>query len=142
MYSIGQLSKQTGISTQTIRYYEKINLMPSPKRATNGYRQYIDSDVERLRFIRRARQLDFALHDIREILALKELREAPCQYVMNKMQDQITFIEQRITNLKLLQSELYELHSIGLTMPEDIHMKNCICHVIGSTTRKELIQDE
>lgn len=142
MYSIGELSKHTGISTQTIRYYEKIGLLPAPMRASNGYRQYDNSDIERLKFITRARQLDFSLDDVDEILALKERREAPCRYVMDVMAQQMRAIEQRISDLRQLHDELYHLHQIGLDMPEDVEMKKCICHVIQTTTQEELIEDE
>lgn len=130
MYSIGKVSQKTGVSTQTIRYYERIALLPQPKRADNGYRIYDAEDVERLRFVNRARQLDFALNDIAEILALREHGEAPCSYVMNVMQDQITEIEQRIKDLQQLRDDLVTLHKVGLTMPKDVEMKACICHLI------------
>ena len=142
MYSIGQLSKHTGVSTQTIRYYERIGLLPDPMRASNGYRQYNNTDIERLKFITRARQLDFSLDDIDEILALKEQHEAPCHYVMELMKQQMQAIQQRIIDLQQLHDELRQLHEIGLEMPSDVEMKNCICHVIQTTTQKELIEDE
>lgn len=142
MYSIGELSNHTGVSTQTIRYYEKIGLLQDPMRASNGYRQYDDSDIERLKFITRARQLDFSLDDVDEILALKERREAPCRYVMDLMEQQMRAIEQRISDLRQLHNELHQLHEIGLDMPEDVEMKKCICHVIQTTTQEELIENE
>lgn len=142
MYSIGELSNHTGVSTQTIRYYEKIGLLQDPMRASNGYRQYDDSDIERLKFITRARQLDFSLDDVDEILALKERREAPCRYVMDLMEQQMRAIEQRISDLRQLHDELHQLHEIGLDMPEDVEMKKCICHVIQTTTQEELIENE
>ena len=61
LLKIGELSSQTGISTEAIRYYERIGLLPEPERAENGYRLYGEEDVERLRFIRSARSLDFSL---------------------------------------------------------------------------------
>ena len=142
MYSIGELSNHTGVSTQTIRYYEKIGLLQDPMRASNGYRQYDDRDIERLKFITRARQLDFSLDDIDEILALKERREAPYRYVMDLMEQQMRAIEQRISDLRQLHDELHQLHEIGLDMPEDVEMKKCICHVIQTTTQEELIENE
>ena len=64
MFQISELSKQAGVPAKTIRYYEEIELIPPARRAENGYRIYNETDVERLRFIRRARALDFALDDI------------------------------------------------------------------------------
>lgn len=142
MLSIGELSQQTGVSTQTIRYYERIKLLPEPNRAGNRYRVYDDSDVERLLFVNRARQLDFALEDIAEILAFRDRHEPPCSYVMNLMARQIAEIERRIVDLRRLRGELVNLHRIGLTMPEDIEMKRCICHLIQSGLRDEYLSDE
>ncbi len=142
MLSIGEVSQQTGVSTQTIRYYERIKLLPEPKRAGNNYRVYSDSDVERLRFVNRARQLDFALEDIAEILAFRYQNAPPCQYVMNVMTQQITVIEERIGDLQRLRDELVNLHRVGLTMPEDIEMKQCVCHLIKTGQSNEDVNDE
>ncbi len=142
MVSIGELSQQTGVSTQAIRYYEQIKLLPAPKRADNSYREYDDSDVERLQFVTRARQLDFALGDIAEILAFRDQNEPPCQYVMNVMAQQISAIEERIADLQRLRDELATLHRAGLTMPEDIEMKQCVCHLIKTGLSNEDGNDE
>ncbi len=137
MFSISELSQQTGVSTQTIRYYEGISLLPQPKRANNGYRMYDDQDAERLRFVSRARRLDFTLEDIAEILAFRDQNEPPCQYVMDVIGHKITEIEQRITDLQRLRKELATLYRVGLTMPEDIEMKRCVCHLIKIGLPKE-----
>lgn len=130
MYSIGALSQQTGVSKETIRYYERIALLPPPQRATNGYRQYDESDVDRLQFIRQSRTLDFSIEDIREILAFRERQEPPCQYVLEVMQKRIGEIEARIQDLKRLQAELKTLREAGRQLPEDVQMKACVCHLI------------
>lgn len=142
MASIGELSQQTGVSTQTIRYYEHINLLPKPRRASNGYRVYDNQDVERLLFVNRARRLDFALDDIAEILAFRDQNEPPCRYVMDVMAQQITEIERRITDLQRLRDELVALYRAGLTMPEDIEMKQCVCHLIKTGLPREDGNDE
>lgn len=130
MYSIGMLSQQTGVSTETIRYYERIALLPPPQRAANGYRQYSEADVERLQFIRRSRTLDFGIDEIREILAFRERQEPPCRYVMNVMEKRINEIESRMQNLQRLRDEIKTLHQAGSQLPEDIQMKSCVCNLI------------
>lgn len=130
MMQIGELSDRTDTSTQTIRYYERIGLLPEPDRAENGYRLYEKEDVDRLRFIRSARALDFSLDDIEEILDLRDRGTAPCTYVMDLMDEQISVIDDRIRQLKRLRDELVQLHQAGLQMPEDVRMKECICHLI------------
>lgn len=137
MYSISQLSQQTGVSNETIRYYERISLLPKPIKKSNGYRQYIDQDIDRLKFVQRLRLLDFTLADIREILAFKERKEAPCNYVMTVISEQVDSIAQQIHELQLLQEELNHLHAAGQLLPEDIEMKTCICHVIKTANIKQ-----
>jgi MerR family transcriptional regulator, mercuric resistance operon regulatory protein len=68
--SIGELSRRTDCNVETIRYYERIGLLPKPRRQGGRYRRYDADDVSRLRFIRRARQLGFGLDDVRELLRL------------------------------------------------------------------------
>ena len=115
MYRIGELSQQTGVIRETIRYYERL---------------YTQDDVERLRFIQRARSLDFTLDDIAEILAFRDRNEPPCSFVLDVMQDQIQVIEQRIQNLITLRDELNMLHEAGQKLPEDSKMEACVCHLI------------
>lgn len=68
--NIGEASRLSGISQRMIRHYERIALVPAPARRQSGYRDYDASDVHRLQFVRRARDLGFALDDIRQLLAL------------------------------------------------------------------------
>lgn len=130
MLSIGELSKKMGISTQTIRYYERIGLLPKPQRSSNGYRVYGDTDIERLEFIKRSRTLDFSLDDIQEILAFRERGEPPCLHVMQIMQAQINDIEKRIADLQRLRDELRSIYEAGKQLPQDVQMKACVCHLI------------
>jgi DNA-binding transcriptional MerR regulator len=137
MLHIGDLSHRTGVSAQTIRYYESIGVLPEPDRADNGYRLYDQEDVERLRFIRSARALDFALDDIQEILDLRDQGTAPCRYVMALMQEQVALIDNRMRALERLRDELIRLHKRGLQMPEDVRMKDCVCHLIEARPEQD-----
>lgn len=130
MFQIGELSARAGVPEKTIRYYEEIHLLPPARRGENGYRLYDDTDVERLRFVRRARELDFALDDIAEILAFRDRGEPPCRYVMTLMREQIDLIQERIRSLEQMRDELRMLHEAGRHLPEDIQMRTCVCHLI------------
>ena len=130
MYQIGEVSALAEIPEKTIRYYEEIGLLPPAQRSPNGYRTYDEADVERLRFIRRARALDFALDEIAEILAFRERNEPPCSYVMDLMHEQIDKVEERIRNLQQVRDELKGLYEAGLQLPEDVQMRRCVCHLI------------
>ena len=142
MLKIGNLSEQTGVSTEAIRYYERIGLIPEPQRADNGYRVYTQSDVERLNFIRRARALDIALDEINEILAFRERNEPPCSHVMMVMERRIEEIENRIRDLQRVRDEIKRLHEAGKQLPEDVQMKACVCHLIQTGIQEKEENDE
>ena len=78
---IGELGEQLGVNPKTIRYYESIGLLPEPARSSSGYRVYDETDAERLGFIRAAQRRGLALDEVREILALRDGGQAPCDYV-------------------------------------------------------------
>lgn len=128
---INQLAQRVNLSSKTIRYYESIGLLPPPRRLPNGYRDYAETDVERARFVAAARDLDFSLDDIGEILDLRDRREAPCRVVLDLLQQKANDIKQRITDLQQLEAELRELCRLGLTYPtDDVDGKNCVCHLV------------
>ncbi len=128
---INQLAQRVNLSSKTIRYYESIGLLPPPRRLPNGYRDYAETDVERARFVAAARDLDFSLDDISEILDLRDRREAPCRVVLDLLQQKANDIKQRITDLQQLEAELRELRRLGLTYPtDDVDGKNCVCHLV------------
>ncbi|MFZ3004053.1 MAG: MerR family transcriptional regulator [Undibacterium umbellatum] len=77
--TIGMLSSQTDCSVPTIRYYEKIGLLPNPVRATNGHRYYRDDDLKRLTFIRRCRDFGFPIDEVRELVDLFEDGDRACR---------------------------------------------------------------
>ena len=129
---IQEFAQQTGLSTKTIRYYESIGLLSSPRRAPNGYREYGEQDLVRARFVAGTRSLDLSLEEIREILAMQDRREAPCRTLLNLIEQKANQIEERIRLLKQMEVDLRQLHKLGLTFPtDDIDGKNCICHLVS-----------
>jgi MerR family transcriptional regulator, copper efflux regulator len=129
---IQDASKQTGVTAKTIRYYEEIGLLPAPTRTKNNYRQYGEQDIDRLRLVAGARQLDISLDDIREILAMRDNREAPCRILLNRIEQKAIEIKDRIRALQKLERELRELYSLGRTFPvDDVDGKNCVCHLVS-----------
>lgn len=128
---IGKLAQASNTSAKTIRFYEEIGLLPPAQRGENGYRHYDIEDVQRLRFIRNARSLDFSLDDLKEVLALRDQGEAPCRYVAHLLEAKAAEIEERIRQLQELQQDLQELLDQASDLPsDDIEMKNCVCHLI------------
>ena len=106
MLSIGDLSRRTGTKVQTIRYYEKIGIMPDPGRTAGNQRRYGDAELDRLLFVRHARQLGFSLEAIRELLSLSDSPYKSCGEVDGIARRQLQHVEQRIARLKALQTEL------------------------------------
>ncbi len=115
---IHALAARAGVAPSTVRYYEQIGLLPPPRREPNGYRVYDEEDLERLRFVVRARALDFTLDEIREILALRERGEPPCDYVRDRIGSRLEAIEARIEELRRLQQELTRLHRLAAQVLE------------------------
>lgn len=129
---IQELSQVTGVPAKTIRYYEESKVLPSPKRKPNGYREYNQSDIDRLRLVAGARRLDLSLDDIREILALRDRREAPCRMLLDRIQQKADEVSERIGVLQRLEADLRNLHTLGLTFPtDDVDGKNCVCHLVS-----------
>ena len=131
MYRIQQLSQATGISTEAIRYYERIGVLPAARRAENGYRVYTDADVERLKFVSGARKLDISLDEISGILTFRNEGLAPCTHVRALVKEQITEVERRIHELEQLRDDLRRLDAAGESLPEDTEMQDCICGLIS-----------
>lgn len=104
--SIGTLAKATGTVAETVRYYEKIGLLPDPPRTEGNYRSYGPDDVARLSFIRRARDLGFALDQVRALLELADDRQRPCDEVDALARHQLDQVERKIADLEALRVEL------------------------------------
>jgi Cu(I)-responsive transcriptional regulator len=108
-YSIGQLASQSGVKAETIRYYEKIGLLAPPARSAGNYRCYGARDVQRLDFVRRARELGFPLEQIQGLLALALDGEHDCATVDAAARAHVDAIERRIADLQALRQQLQEL---------------------------------
>ncbi len=104
--TIGALGKAAGVKVETIRYYERIGLLPTAMRTASGYRVYGRQHVERLAFIRHSRELGFHLTAIRELLALSDDPNRSCAEADRIAQAQLREVETRIASLQALQKEL------------------------------------
>ncbi|MGA3309607.1 MAG: helix-turn-helix domain-containing protein [Xanthobacteraceae bacterium] len=104
--TIGDLAKATNTKVETVRYYERIGLMPAPKRSASNYRTYDAGHVERLGFIRRSRALGFNLDQVRELLSLADDRSRPCEAIDEIARVHLAEIDRKLTDLKALRHEL------------------------------------
>jgi DNA-binding transcriptional MerR regulator len=136
---IKELADETGVPTETIRYYESIGLLPLPKRAANNYRQYTAADAERLRFVASARSLGFTPADISEILAARDQGIAPCERVLSALDQSLVGLDRRLAAMLALRETLLKLRQEGATLPlDDVQGEQCVCYLIkayGETGR-------
>lgn len=104
--NIGALAKQTDTKVETIRYYERIGLLPQPARTTGNYRTYGEAELNRLSFIRRARNLGFSIEQVRDLLNLSDRRDQSCAEVDALTRSHLAEVESKIADLQALQREL------------------------------------
>jgi MerR family mercuric resistance operon transcriptional regulator len=103
---ISEAATTSGCHLETIRYYERVGLMPRPARTGSGYHSYTPADVERLRFISRGRELGFSLEEIRSLLRLNDDPSLKCGDVDELARGHLTDIRQRIEELQRIAHEL------------------------------------
>jgi len=111
MLSIGALSKRTGVKVPTIRYYEQVGLLPEPERSEGNQRRYGGRAVDRLGFIRHARDLGFSIQAIQELIYLSEHPHLPCIDATRIAGEQLVAVRNRIAKLKRLEAELDQIAS-------------------------------
>lgn len=107
--TIGRLAKATGVGIDTVRYYERNGLLPEPPRQLSGYRAYREEDVQRLRFIRRAKQLGFSLEEIRGLLELSAQNEQGVPGVHATAAARLAELDARINELQRVRDGLRQL---------------------------------
>lgn len=111
MYRIGELAKLAGVTPDTVRYYEKQHMMDHEVRTQGGFRLYTDHDLQRLKFIRHARQLGFTLESIRELLSIRVDPELhTCQESKSIVQARLSEVEERIEELQTMRRSLQRLN--------------------------------
>ena len=106
---IGELHQATGVSIETIRYYEKEGLLASPARSENGYRIYSTAHLERLSFIRHCRALDMPLAEIRQMLDFVAHPEADCGGINRLIDEQLARVRVRLRSMCALEKQLSKL---------------------------------
>jgi DNA-binding transcriptional MerR regulator len=103
---IGIVAKKIGLSVDAIRFYERNALLPRPPRTQGGFRQFAETDVETLAFIRRVQGLGFKLSEIRGLLSLRGTRLQPCAPVRRRLKEKLADVRQKLTDLQKLEDEL------------------------------------
>lgn len=109
MISIGVLAKRSGVQAETIRYYETEGLLRKPERSAGGYRLYDSSDIERLSFIRQARELGFKLNAVRRLLGLADRKANTCDEVRELASAHLAEVRTKLSDLRRMERVLSDL---------------------------------
>lgn len=109
VYRIGEIATLVGVSTDTIRFYEKKGILEKPERTVSGYRLYSESVLKLLRFIIKAKRMGFTLNEIKELLEIKHTSDNTCEDVREKVKLKLKNIDNRIEELRKLKRVLTEL---------------------------------
>lgn len=127
---IGELAGRLDLNTQTIRYYERIGLLPEPERTEAGYRIYKEEDERRLNFVKNARNAGLSLGEIKEVLAFHERGEPPCAYVTEAIARRAKEVEHQIEELARFKRELDRLYEHTSAQPDREPEPDRYCHII------------
>ena len=109
-YTVSQLSAAVGSSPDTLRYYERIGLLPEPPRTPSGYRTYDETARDRLAFIQGAQRLGLTLADVRDLLEVRDTGECPCEPAEEHLARRLAEVDAEITRLEALRDQMRAMH--------------------------------
>jgi DNA-binding transcriptional MerR regulator len=139
MPKIGQVAQETGLTIDTIRFYEKQGLSKRPSRTEGGFRVFGPEEIQGLKFVRKAQELGFSLGEIRELLILKADHVPACSHVKDMLEQKLVGVEQKIHELRSLKHSLNNaLHQCrrGLKNVSRGHQDHCpVLEEISRATR-------
>ena len=129
---IGRVAKKIGLTPDAIRFYERYALLPRPPRTAGGFRQYAETDVETLGFIRQVQGLGFTLKEVRELLKLRHERLQPCAPVRRRLQQKLSDVRSKLADLEKLK---HELQSALNACNRELRKKSTRCPLLSSAKK-------
>lgn len=108
-FTIGKVSEKTGCHIETIRYYERIGILPEPARSAGGHRLYGDDDIRHLIFVRRSRDLGFTLDEVRALLAYMDDGDYTCAEIRTIAVDHLAEVRRKLADLRRLERGLKDM---------------------------------
>ena len=127
---IGEFARRSGSTAKTVRYYELVGLLHEPQRTASGYRLYDEGDVQRLLFIRKAKDLGFSLTDVRETLAIADSQSPPCVHVLALLDKKIEEIDRLLGQLLEFQRELRRLREESAAEAAGGAQEGVLCAIV------------
>ena len=107
--TVSKLADEVGTSPDTVRYYERIGLLPETERSPSGYRLYGDEAVERLRFIKRAQRFGLRLEAIGELLEVRQRGLCPCGHTRRLLEDRVAELDEEMSSLARLREDISQM---------------------------------
>ena len=107
--TVSKLAEQVGTSADTVRYYERIGLLPETERSPSGYRLYGDEAVERLRFIKRAQRFGLKLEALAELLDVRQRGLCPCGHTRRMLEERVAELDEELSSLARLRADIAEM---------------------------------
>lgn len=130
---ISELASRSGVTTKALRYYERIGILPPPLRSASGYRDYRPDVLERLGFIRAGQAVGLSLGEIRQVVALRDRGETPCDHVYRLLQRRTAELDERIDELQALRRDLRALTKRARRLDPADCDSGGVCHLITSS---------
>ncbi len=127
---IGELARRAGTSARTLRFYEQAGLLPAPLRTPSGYRDYDDTAVDRLAFVRAAQAAGLTLAEIREVVAVREADGPPCAHVVGLLDRHAGELDARIAELEATRAEVRRLRERAATLDPAACVDADVCNVL------------
>lgn len=134
---VHEVARAVGLTSQAIRYYEKLGLMGKPQRTQAGYRVYSPEALSRVQFIKRAQKLGLTLKEIREVLRIKYAGQSPCECVRGTLARKVAELKKQITEMEKLRREVGSSLRASAKLRRLPHSASLICPIIESQRDKK-----
>lgn len=131
---IGEVARRAGVSDKALRFYEQIGVLEAPARSGAGYREYDETVLEQLRFIRSGQAIGLSLGELREILQLRDRGITPCEHVAGLIAERAAQIDAQIAELERMRTELRRLARRAKNLDPKDCLPSKVCHLIESGT--------
>lgn len=129
-----EVARLLGVTADTVRFYTRIKILNPPKSKANGYREYSDKDVNRLRFVLSARQLGFSVEDIQEILSHADKKKSPCPTVRRLIDQRLHETERQLRETLQLRDRMQQAVLEWSQKPDKALTGHMLCHLIEQFT--------
>jgi len=127
---IGELALRAGVTTKALRFYEQAEVLPPPARASSGYRDYDETALARVRFVKAAQAAGLTLAEIREVVAVREAQGPPCEHVAAVLDRHAADLDARIADLTAARADVQRLRDRAANLDPAACAKDGVCHVI------------